>query len=134
MTHAALEQLVKEAVARIPAKFRQLLTNVVFVVEDEPSVEALREMNIPPGDTLLGMHEGIPHGFREGALWYVPNRIVIFKKPVEAEAREARRAVRDVVYDTVWHEVAHFLGMEENEVRRAEDKQGRRARRIQKGR
>jgi len=98
------------------------LKNVTFVVEEDPSEEMLEDMEIPEGETLLGFFEGASLGEQGSGPWEMPGRIVIFKNPTEDEAEESKMAVRDVVRDTLWHEVAHYLGMDEYEVMRAEEK------------
>ena len=53
----AFEQLVAEALALDPARFREAMRNIAIVVEDEPSAELLDEMEIEPPDTLLGLYQ-----------------------------------------------------------------------------
>ena len=51
MTRAAFERLVTEAIALIPKRFRREIKNVALVVEDEPSLALLEEMEIEPPDS-----------------------------------------------------------------------------------
>ncbi len=51
----------------------------------------------------------------------LPDKITIFKQPIEAAARDADD-VKAIVCNTVWHEIAHHFGMNETEVRAAEAK------------
>jgi predicted Zn-dependent protease with MMP-like domain len=125
MTLNAFEQIVAEEAAKIPEKFLKRLKNVAFVVEDDPSEELLKEMEIPEGETLLGIFEGANLGEQGSGPWEMPGRIVIFKNPTETEAKDSGLSVREVVYDTLWHEVAHYLGMDEHEVMKAEERRGR---------
>ena len=48
MTRDAFESSVAEALASIPKRFRDAMDNLAIVVEDEPSRELLREMEITP--------------------------------------------------------------------------------------
>lgn len=115
------ESFVKEGVDAIPEKFRSLIKNVGFFVDNEPTVTQRRQNHLRPGETLLGLYEGIPRtvrGAEYGGL-VMPDRITIFKKPVEAEADTGEK-VRQLVIDTVWHEVAHHFGLGEREVERRE--------------
>lgn len=120
MTLKEFESIVAEEAAKIPEKFLKRLKNVAFVVEEEPSEEELEEMEIPEGETLLGMFEGANLGEQGSGPWEMPGRIVVFKNPTEEEAEDSGMAVREVVRDTLWHEVGHYLGMDEHEVARAE--------------
>jgi predicted Zn-dependent protease with MMP-like domain len=122
MTRKEFETIVAEEAEKIPERFRKELSNVVFIAEDEPSAEELRENKVPEGETLLGLFHGVTLGERGSGPWELPGRIVIFRQPSEDEAEETRTSVRTVVHDTIWHEVAHYLGMEEGEVERAEER------------
>ncbi|HTY39938.1 MAG TPA: metallopeptidase family protein [Candidatus Paceibacterota bacterium] len=126
MTRKDFEKLITGAVAAIPEKFRAKLENVVFIREDEPSAEQLEENGVPSDETLLGLFEGVTLGDRGSGPWELPSRIVIFQGPAEAEAEDTGLSVAEVVQDTVWHEVAHYLGMDEHEVRASEKRRKKR--------
>ena len=121
-TQKEFEQFVADAVDDIPERFSKELQNIVFVVEDEPAEDVRREQGLAEDETLLGLFEGVTRGEQGSGPWELPGRIIIYKKPSEEEAEDAGITVRDVVQDTVWHEVAHYLGMDEHEVRHAEEK------------
>lgn len=109
MSPAEFDELVERALRAIPARFRRRLKNVVLVVEPEP-----------PSPGLLGLYEGRPLTSRstmDGI--HMPDRITIFQGPHERSAR-SRRELERLVEETVWHEVAHYFGMDEAHVRRAE--------------
>lgn len=119
MERDRFEQLVREGIARIPARFRQLIRNVAIVVEDDPTPEQLRRNRIPTGSTLLGLYEGVPRAARYGQEPILPDKITIFQHPIEAIARTPD-AVRQAVAETVWHEVGHHFGLSEHALRQAE--------------
>ena len=111
MRPADFDKLVEEAMRVIPPRFRRRLKNVVFVVEAEP-----------PQPNLLGLYEGRPLTERSISESYtMPDRITIFQGPHERMARSLDH-LRRIVEDTIWHEVAHYFGMDESRVRRAERK------------
>ncbi len=133
MTQEEFEQLVGEEFERaIPEKFRPHLKNVAFLVEDEPSAEVRRVEGLGPHETLLGYYHGIPTPARGD--WYgmgmtMPDTITLFQRPIEQAARQdlpaGRQAadyVRQVIRETIWHEVAHHFGMDEDTVRHREAK------------
>ncbi len=120
------DRLVEKACARIPVRFRRRLENIAFVVEREPTARHLAAGRVPPGGTLLGLYEGRPLTRRSVFdSFAVPDRIVIFQGPHERLARSYTH-LEQLVWQTVWHEVAHYFGMDERTVRAAE----RRRRRI----
>jgi predicted Zn-dependent protease with MMP-like domain len=124
MSPHEFDRLVSDAYARIPRRFRARLKNVALVVEAEPTGAQLARGRVPRGGTLLGLYEGRPLTTRSVfEPFAMPDRITIFQGPHERLARSAEELVR-LVHDTVWHEVAHYFGMDELQVRRAERKRG----------
>ena len=120
MTPQEFDRLVERACAKIPGRFRRRLENIAFVVEAEPSARQLAEARVPPGQTLLGLYQGRPLTRRSVADAFVmPDQIVIFQGPHERLARSPAH-LRELVEQTVWHEVAHYFGMDERRVRAAE--------------
>lgn len=96
------------------------MRNVVVVVEDEPSATQLAAGRVPRGSTLLGLYEGRPLPFRSVSQGFqLPDKITIFQRPIEQAAGSSAELER-MVYDTLWHEVAHYFGMDERRVRTAE--------------
>lgn len=126
MSHAEFEQMVLEEFAKIPEKFLLKARNVAFIVEDEASEEVRREQGLTPDEELFGYYRGIPlteRGDGYGVGTTLPDVIVIYQRPSEDEADGNAERLREVVKDTVFHEVAHMLGMSEYEVRSWEEKQ-----------
>ena len=114
------DQLVEAAYARIPARFRKRLKNVAVIVEPEPSPAQLARGRVPRGSTLLGLYEGRPLTTRSVfESFAMPDRITIFQGPHERLAQSPAHLAK-LVEDTVWHEVAHYFGMNELQVRNAE--------------
>lgn len=125
MTSEEFDRVVERALARIPARFRRRLANVALVVEGEPSAEQLGRAGIR-GGTLLGLYQGRPLTQRSVFESFVtPDRITIFQGPHERMARDAAH-LEKLVEETVWHEVAHYFGMDERRVRAAEVRRARR--------
>jgi len=128
MQKREFERLVQEAWRQIPARFRDQVENLAIVVEDEPSPSTLRHSGVPPGDDLLGLYQGIPLTQRPwGYGWTLPDKISLYQGPIERAARDESDVAR-VVYETLWHELAHYFGMSERQVRASERRRRRSAR------
>jgi predicted Zn-dependent protease with MMP-like domain len=128
MDPAAFDRLVEQGYDRIPARFRRRLKNIAVMVEAEPSDAQLRRAGVPQHGTLLGLYEGRPLTARSVfEPFSMPDRILIFQGPHERLARSPEHLAQ-LVEETIWHEVAHYFGMDEAQVRAAERK--RRARRT----
>jgi predicted Zn-dependent protease with MMP-like domain len=120
MSPDEFDELVQGAYGRIPARFRTRLKNVAMLVEAEPSAAQLAEARVGPGGTLLGLYQGRPLTQRSVfESFTMPDRITIFQGPHERLAR-GKAELQRMVEGTVWHEVAHYFGMDERQVRAAE--------------
>ncbi len=116
------EKIVGEGIKAIPEKFLRKLDNVAIVIEDEPTLAQKKKLNIHPGWTLFGLYEGVPQIERgAGYSAVLPDKITIFQKPIENEAAD-EKDIREIVKNTVWHEIAHHFGMDEVRVRQTETK------------
>jgi predicted Zn-dependent protease with MMP-like domain len=112
--HDRFEHLVDRAVAAIPAPFRAALAEVALVIADEPTREQLRENGLGPDETLYGLYEGVPLA-EWGADWApVPNRILLFRLPLEEDYPDPDD-LADEVRITILHELAHHLGIEDED-------------------
>ena len=104
MTREEFEELVAEALDRIPPELMRLLDNVAVFVEDEPD---------PSDPELLGLYEGTP--LTERGEWYagvLPDRITIFRGPVLRMCASREEVVEETEI-TVVHEIAHHFGIDD---------------------
>jgi len=114
------QRIVVRAYDLIPDEFRSRMENVALVVEPEPAAAQLARGRVPRGSTLFGLYEGRPLTVRSVFdSFAMPDRITIFQGPHERAARDPEHLAK-LVEDTVWHEVAHYFGMDEAQVRSAE--------------
>jgi predicted Zn-dependent protease with MMP-like domain len=119
MSEDAFRALVEESIAAIPEHLAHAIHNVAFLVAECPSQAQLRDNHISPGETLLGLYEGIPlplRGESYGIGMTLPDRITIFQRPIEDEAGGDDLQLRRLIEETVWHEVAHYFGYDEQEI------------------
>jgi len=120
MTKEAFEALVAAiGLSPIPEKFRDKLRNVAFVIEDEPNDEVRSREGLSDEETLLGYYQGVPltaRGSDYGVGMTLPDVITIYREPTLDEAAASGLTVEEVVEDTIRHEVAHYLGMDEADV------------------
>jgi predicted Zn-dependent protease with MMP-like domain len=109
----AFDQLVDRALVAIPDPYRQALREVAVIVEDEPSAEQLRDNDLDPTDTMYGLYEGVPRT-DYGADWAAsPNRITLFRLPLQEDFPDPRDLEAEVRL-TVLHELAHHLGIDDD--------------------
>jgi predicted Zn-dependent protease with MMP-like domain len=116
------EQLVAEALASIPRRFRGAMKNIAIVVEDEPSAALLDEMEIEPPDTLLGLYQGTPLTERTWSYGNtLPDRVLIFQGPHERDAEDEDDLIV-AIGETLIHEIGHYFGLSEEEIQEIEEK------------
>ena len=108
---ATFEALVEQALNDLPRTFREKLTNVAIIVEDLPPEEAESEA------LLLGLFRGIPRTEKSVFFSNPPDRIFLYQRNIEAicaSEAEVRRQIRA----TLLHELGHYFGLSEAELRR----------------
>lgn len=111
MTIEEFEKLVNEAVESLPKEFKAAMDNVDVVVEELPSTRVSR------GGLLLGLYQGVPKtvwGRWQGQI--LPDKISIYKGPIEYLARGDKQKIKELVLDTVQHEIAHHFGISDKRI------------------
>jgi len=115
------EKLVSKALEELPKRFHNRLQNIVIVVEEAPPKEIMRELGVKSPLGLLGLYQGVP--LRHRGIHYgnvLPDRIVIYQRPIEARA-QTRKELLIQIQRTVLHEIGHFFGLAESELRKMEE-------------
>ncbi|MFA5080646.1 MAG: metallopeptidase family protein [Candidatus Paceibacterota bacterium] len=119
MENEEFEKLVKEGIAQIPEEFLDKIKNIAIVIEDNPTKEQLKKLGIKHNYILFGLYEGVPRTVRIGYGQTIPDKITVFKNQIEEYAKSGEQ-IKQIVRDTVWHEIGHYFGMNEQQVREAE--------------
>ena len=124
MKRQSFEDLVETAIRDLPAEFADRIENVAFVVQDWPSPIHLARAGTRRRRDLLGLYEGVPLTERgSGYNMVVPDKITIFRKPIELHCA-SRREVEEDVRRVVYHEIAHYFGIDEERLRMLESRRG----------
>lgn len=107
MDAAAFEALVIDELDRLPDDMVDGLDNVVFVVEDRPEDGSL---------DLLGLYDGLALTERtQYGMGELPDRIVLYREPHLAEC-DTEDELRDEIHTTLVHEIAHFYGIDDEQL------------------
>ena len=116
------QQLVSEAIDSLPRRFRDAMVNMAIVVEDEPTLDQLRQVEVEPPDTIYGLYEGIPLPERQWAHGNVlPDKISIFRVPILEDSVDEDDIVVGIG-ETLIHEVGHYFGLSEDEIMDIEER------------
>lgn len=107
MDQESFRLLVLRSIKKLPKIFRKKMENVEIVIEDEPV----------PQKTLLGLYQGIP--LKQRGSWYgnvLPDKITLFQRNIEFQCRNDTE-IEDLVNDVLIHEIGHYFGFDEEELR-----------------
>lgn len=121
MDRDAFEKIVQQSFELLPEKFSQELDNVSIVIEDYPGEETVKKMRLRNKHQLLGLYQGIPRS--ERGTWYgmspvVPDVISLYQRNIEAVCPNDEMVV-EKIREVLIHEIGHYFGMDEDEVRKA---------------
>jgi predicted Zn-dependent protease with MMP-like domain len=113
------ENLVKQAVESLPKTHRERLHNIGFFVRKNPSKKQAEKARLQPGMSLLGLYEGVPLAARNGLTTMMPDTVTIFQEPLEQQSSSLKELNQNIKH-TVWHEVAHYFGLDHKRIREIE--------------
>lgn len=114
ISKAQFEKWMAEAIDNMPKKFQKRINNLAFFVEDRPSAEQLGkvESSEEKDYELLGLYEGYHQSKRLNSGPVLPDRITLFKKPIESFC-QTEKELKERITKTVYHEIAHHFGSDE---------------------
>ena len=118
LTDEEFENAVQSAIDSLPDEFLDELENVAIIVADEPEAQDLEGDGLFTEDgDLLGLYDGVSLLERDGSYGFndYPDTITIFKGPHE-RLSDDRDIVLEEIRVTVIHEIAHYFGMDEDQV------------------
>ena len=100
----SFEDRVRGALDSLPAELREAMSNVEIVVEDEN----------PEDPDIFGLYVGIPLTDRHDYAGVLPDKIEIYRVPLEAEFGHDPELLEEEIRITVVHEVAHHFGIDDD--------------------
>ena len=100
----SFEDRVRSAIDSLPAELRRAMSNVEIVVEDEN----------PEDPDLFGLYFGIPLTERGDYSGVLPDKIAIYRVPLEEEFSDDPAVLEEEIRITVLHEIAHHFGIDED--------------------
>jgi len=117
------EELISQALKKLPYRFLDKLKNVAIIAQDKPSEFQKKQLGYSSGGCILGLYEGVPQIKRQHYNKAAPDKITLFQKNIENAAGGDEEEIKEIIQGTVWHEIAHHFGMNEEEIqKRVKDK------------
>lgn len=113
-------QLIARAIDEMPEQYIAQLDNVAITYDDVPSPHQEAKLRLRGDSLLLGLYEGIPLPKRgAGYNLVLPDKITLFKLPLMAVSQGEEDFYRQVKH-TLWHEIAHFYGLDHDKIHEIE--------------
>lgn len=123
MDKKEFESMISKSLKRLPYRFLNKLKNVAIIAQNEPSEFQKKQLGYSAGGCILGLYEGVPQIKRGYYYRAAPDKITLFQKNIERAADNNEEKIKEIVQGTVWHEIAHHFGMDEEEIKeRIKDK------------
>ncbi len=108
--------LISRAMDEMPENYMRNLSNVVITYDDEPSADQRRELRLRGDQSLFGLYQGIPLTKRgAGYNLVLPDKITIFKIPMLRASNDEQSLYKNVKH-TLWHEIAHYYGLDHDKI------------------
>ena len=118
---AQFEQYVSDAIDNIPEELQGSVQNIAFKVEEFPSQEQRVKLGLRPYSALFGLYEGVPLTHRNGVKPVLPDVITVFMHPM-IEMFLDEKTLKKQIFNTVWHEVAHYFGFNHEQIHATESR------------
>ena len=101
---------VEEALKSLPKEFSEKLKNIEILIDAEPPKQE--------GSLLLGLYQGVPLNDRSATFEpLMPDKITLYKQALEIVSKSPED-LRKNIRDTVVHEIGHYFGFNEKDIRR----------------
>ena len=122
MERGEFESIVEDVLTSLPEEFQIHLGNILIVVEDEPNDEQRRLLHLRKYVRLYGLYQGIPLTYPgRDRMVRPPDTITIFRNSI-LSSYDDTEGIRKQIRSTVLHEIGHYFGLEEGELRRLQRK------------
>lgn len=112
-------KFVNQAFDSLPPAHRDAVKNVAIVLEDDPSEKQREELKLRGDQTLLGLYTGVPLPQRHGRTDLPPDVITLFKNPLLERSIDEKELYENI-HHTLWHEVAHYFGLDHKRIHELE--------------
>jgi predicted Zn-dependent protease with MMP-like domain len=119
VSNEKFEELINSSIKSLPKTHMGYLKNVAIIYEDLPSEHQREVSNLRQDQTLLGLYEGVPLSQRQGGTKILPDKITLFKLPLEAISYSEQNLLKNIRH-TIWHEIAHYFGLNHEQIRSLE--------------
>jgi len=115
-TDEEFQALINAALSELPGEHVKNIKNVAILYEDVPTPDQRQKLQLRNDQTLLGLYEGIPLSRRQGMTRVLPDKITLFKLPLQQHAHTSVE-LKEEIKHTLWHEIAHYYGLDHAQIK-----------------
>jgi predicted Zn-dependent protease with MMP-like domain len=117
------ELLAREAFAGLPAEFRALSGEIIFMVQDFPDDDVIDDMELESPFDILGLFQGPDLASREGAsASHHPTMIFLYRGPILDYWSEHGEPLGHIVRHVLIHEIGHHFGLSDDDMESIEER------------
>jgi predicted Zn-dependent protease with MMP-like domain len=109
------QALINQALTELPGEHVRNIKNIAILYEQEPTPEQRLKVHLHDNQTLLGLYEGVPLSQRQGMTRVFPDKITLFKLPLQNHANTPAE-LKEQIKHTLWHEIAHYYGLDHDQI------------------
>ena len=113
------QELINQALTELPGEHASNVKDVAILYENLPAPEQRQKLALRHDQTLLGLYEGTPLTQRQGMTRLFPDKITLFKIPLQYQASSLDE-LKEGIKHTLWHEIAHYYGLDHDKIRELE--------------
>ncbi len=118
-----IDLLAREAFAQLPAEFRALTGEIIFMVQDFPDDDVTGDMELESPFDILGLFQGPDLASREGAsASSQPTMIFLYRRPILDYWSEHEEPLGHIVRHVLIHEIGHHFGLSDDAMESIEER------------
>ena len=112
-----IERLARTEYETLPAQFRSLCGDILFVVQDFPDDDVIRDMELQSEFDLLGLFQGTTLAQRASNAGHVePTMIFLYRRAMLDYWSENRGSLGALVRHVIVHEIGHHFGLSDEDM------------------
>ncbi len=119
LSYDDFEAIVDDSISILIQSKPEITKNVAFLIEEVPDQKQREKLRLLPNQTLFGLYEGLPLSKRQGQTKILPDKITLFKIPIEQSVNSLEE-LKEQIRHTLWHEVAHYYGLDHDDINKKE--------------
>lgn len=109
-------EIIAKTLAELPTQFAKAMETTRLEIRDRPTARMLREAEVPPGQTLLGLYHGRPETRRSvEESGTMPDVIYLFQRELE-DVTDDPEQLQEQIRNTLLHELGHHFGLDEDDL------------------